>query len=1160
MRLKRLAVNRLPGISQSFEIELAEAGFHVVFGPNGIGKSSICRAVESLYWQDRGPEPPTSVSGEFELDGETWWAEREGPRLRWQRGGEDSLAPDLPPSHTRHCFFLRLLDLMDLSPHGTQDIASEIRRQMSGGFDLDQITTDLFAGAGPRHGRSEWKDFNRASLEIQDAEGRQSGLQRRADQLQSLNRELVEADQGAHRLPALERALGLAGRRQELAALEQEMAILPGALAKLGGNEVEEIERLQAQVDELGERSRELQKQMHDASQAQRDIALPGILEAGELAAWQSKASELGRLELALQAAATDNRSCLAELAAALSAMGGGEVDEVELNLDDHGQLFEFLRDAEAHKARTGVVEERLRLLSQLGGPEGNQHNLDKIRDAADVLRSWLRAPAAQSLGGRIRARPYWLGFACVLVVAGAALGLAVDPLFAVLMAIAAGVAGPVLLPSNPGARDGGRKTAEERFANLGPEGPDIWDIPSVESRLRQLEGEAATLDAHLRRERDRDVERQTLKNELEGLAATETGLEARRQSLQDGLKLAAIRPDTELVDFARGLDQLRSARRKQVGAAAKVADLEARHTALLEEMARILEDHGEAVPTDAATAGARLDNLDRRNTRLIQAQTDQRRAAEQLEQVAGDQAAAGKSLRRIYGRAELEDGDLPGLKALLNSLPHYAGLKHAAQRLASQNELDRAELGKAEEAELAEGNAPALEQLHGELSQKAGKAGELRGEIAEIKAQVEAARSTSNVQDLLSLREQARTKLQDRRFEALFEGAGRFLVGAVEEEHEQTQMPRVFERARNHFSAFTHHGYELRLAKQGQTPRLIASDLASGEGRGLDELSDGTRTQLLLAARLAFAEEVEGGKTLPLFLDEALDQSDPARFAAMVRSLGRVAKDQQRQIFYFTSDPLDIDRIQQALAEENCEKATSSDLGLIRTKAASVSGPGALKVGPRSSVPAPNGASSEEYGAKLGVPVLRPAQGFAAQHFFYVLWDELDLLHDFLVHGIERAGRWKTVSGTALADKLGSRSLSSRQIALRLDLLEVFCELWKQGRGRPVDRQALENSAAVTERYLDDVVAIAAELGGDPERLLAELAEKKDPRLRGFRSASFDQLERYLHDHGYLDDQPILTGDELQLRALTSPAANELAAGPAGECLHRWWNWAAQA
>ena len=118
----------------------------------------------------------------------------------------------------------------------------------------------------------------------------------------------------------------------------------------------------------------------------------------------------------------------------------------------------------------------------------------------------------------------------------------------------------------------------------------------------------------------------------------------------------------------------------------------------------------------------------------------------------------------------------------------------------------------------------------------------------------------------------------------------------------EQTQLPRVFERARNHFSEFTHHNYELRLSKEAMSPRLFAVDLSSGEGRELDELSDGTRAQLLLAARITFAEEVEHGQVLPLFLDEALDQSDPARFVAIVRGLGRVAEDQGRQIFYLTS------------------------------------------------------------------------------------------------------------------------------------------------------------------------------------------------------------------------------------------------------------------
>ncbi|MCH8913936.1 MAG: hypothetical protein IIA33_10265, partial [Planctomycetes bacterium] len=641
--------------------------------------------------------------------------------------------------------------------------------------------------------------------------------------------------------------------------------------------------------------------------------------------------------------------------------------------------------------------------------------------------------------------------------------------------------------------------------------------------------------------------------SELTGFAEAKTGFDARRQKLTDSLKLDAIPPDAELVDFARALDQLRSARLDDESAAGKVDDLEARHASLLSDLAGVLERHGEPRPEDAKTAGAYLNHLADRNARLAQALSDEQRAVGQLEQGATDRSAALDSTTQIYAKASLDDSDLPGLTALLNLLPDYLELKSAATRLEAQIGLDQDALAKAGEAALAGCDGPTLERLQDDLSREAENATGLRNEIAEINAQVNEAKRGSNVQDLIAAREEARTNLLDRRDEALFAKAGKFLIDAVEQEYEQTQMPRVFERARGHFSAFTHHNYELRLGREAKAPRLFAFDLRSGEGRGLDELSDGTRAQLLLAARIAFAEEVEQGKTLPLFLDEALDQSDPARFDAIVRSLGRIANDQDRQIFYLTSDPLDIDRIRHALAEEKYEIAAAIDLGLIRNKAASVSGPAALHVAQRPTIPEPDGLSAEEYGAALGVPLLDAALGYAEQHFFYVLSDDLDLLHDFLANGIERVGQWKTVSDSALAKRLGSRSMSAQQIAVRVELLEVFCELWRQGRGRPVDREALEASAALSERYLDDVATIAEEQGRDPERLLAFLGTSKDPRLKGFRKASTDGLERYLRDNAYLDDQPVLTETELRLRGLASPAANNLPDGVASDLLNRW-------
>ena len=431
-----------------------------------------------------------------------------------------------------------------------------------------------------------------------------------------------------------------------------------------------------------------------------------------------------------------------------------------------------------------------------------------------------------------------------------------------------------------------------------------------------------------------------------------------------------------------------------------------------------------------------------------------------------------------------------------------------------------------------------------------------MRDEIADVRHKRDAARGGNKLQHLIAKREEARANLQNLQDDALFAEAGDFLLKEVEEEHEQAQLPRVLKRAGDHFSHFTLNKYELRLEKSDAQPRLAAKEVRSGKVRQLDELSAGTRAQLLLAARIAYTEEVEQGKVMPLFLDEALDQSDPQRFRAIAASLGCLARDQGRQIFYLSKDPLDVDRIRNALEKAGCKIASEIDLRRIRTGQASVKGPQDLRFYPEPPVPEPGGLSPEEYAELLQVPTFRPILGFAEQHVIYILWDDLSLLRDFLVSHIERGGQWKTVSGTPLAEKLGSRSIDAVEIGLRLDLLEAFCELWKEGRGRPVDRDVLIESDAVSKVFLEKVITIAKELGGDPQRLIAMLRDRGDDRLKGFRTNSIVRLQEYLTENEYLDDRDNLEKDELIRRALTTPAANQLPEGVAKACLERWWEW----
>ena len=325
-------------------------------------------------------------------------------------------------------------------------------------------------------------------------------------------------------------------------------------------------------------------------------------------------------------------------------------------------------------------------------------------------------------------------------------------------------------------------------------------------------------------------------------------------------------------------------------GAAGEVEQLKARHAGLLSDLALVLRKHGEPVPGDAASAKANLGTLSDRSTQLAKAREDERRAIGEVEQASTEHSATVDAIARVYKRASVDAGDLPTLAALLPQLPAYRDLIKSAERLESQIRLDRDELAKAGEGGLADCDRPTLERLKEGLSSASDQAETMRNEIADIRARANEARQGSSLQDLMAEMEKTRATLKDRRDEALLTGAGRFLIDRVEQEFEKNQMPRVLERARRHFSDFTHHGYELRLARDTKHPRLFAIELRNNMQRELDELSEGTRAQLLLAARVAFAEEVERGTKLPLFLDEALDQSDPTRFDAIAHSLGQIA------------------------------------------------------------------------------------------------------------------------------------------------------------------------------------------------------------------------------------------------------------------------------
>ena len=117
---------------------------------------------------------------------------------------------------------------------------------------------------------------------------------------------------------------------------------------------------------------------------------------------------------------------------------------------------------------------------------------------------------------------------------------------------------------------------------------------------------------------------------------------------------------------------------------------------------------------------------------------------------------------------------------------------------------------------------------------------------------------------------------------------------------------------------------------------------------------------------------------------------------------------------------------------------------------------------------------------------------------------------------------------------------------------------MWREGRGKPVDRAALERSGAVSDRYLDGVVELTRELASTGEGLIEALRARDDERLQGFRTKAADSLETFLTEEGYIDPRPILDEPALLARVLATPAAAPLPEPAAAQWVSRWWRLAA--
>ncbi len=536
---------------------------------------------------------------------------------------------------------------------------------------------------------------------------------------------------------------------------------------------------------------------------------------------------------------------------------------------------------------------------------------------------------------------------------------------------------------------------------------------------------------------------------------------------------------------------------------------------------------------SDADEAATLLEDLANRRDRIDTLADSRRTNDEFLDRERKDMDRVVGEIKVILDRLGLDGGPAAETEVsrLLDLLPRFE--KTTRERDDSTRESDRLTARVAEGANLlhdgetAEISEVSLTGLIDAEKQRADELVALIEEINRIELKIDQTRQGSNLQEALAAAGSAMVALEEVRQANRESDLGKLLLDRVERRHEKESRPLVLEKADEYFNLFTGRRYRLEMAGQGGgADRFLALAEDSGQRLELNQLSDGTRAQLLLAVKLAFMTVGEEGARPPIFLDDSLTSADPERFAAVATSLGRLAADEGRQIFYLTPNPTDAAAFGRALAAEGLASAHHIDLAVVRSMAGTAD-PSLLdpaNLPPNIMAPDPTGMSAAEYGAALMVPRPDPWAPRGALHVFFVLNDDLGLVRRLVDGNAATLTRFDQGTDTLIT----AGAITAGEAALvdaGSELWSAWLDGWRLGRARPVTGEFLKDSAAVSGNFLEPVTTALGKCRWDGALLLEAIEAKK---VKGFRVNKLEQLRQELEDADLLAQGDPLTDDDL--------------------------------
>ncbi len=1124
---KKLSVNKVRDIkiSDGFELENFCEGINLIYGPNGIGKSTTAQTIQELLWPGNSELERPSVTGTFVENDTQWFIDIDAGYVTISNSNQTANTPVLGPWENKFRYLLALHEL--IVDKGT-DFARIISSESQGGYDLDSAGKKLKISDRPKKPKNVLNKVKDGEKQIELARNAQLKVIKNQRTLPELKGKLKETITATEKILRLEQATQLIKDKSACALLLAEINTLPEGIGKLKGNETAILNRIKQNRSEINnqiftgkskiQQTQDTITNLHLTSELVNSNVLTNL--SGMLISLEKIEIQINSQNRALITASNGEHTARRNLGEKVSKQQLSFIQIVE-----NKKLTSFARLADKLDAEKVLLDEKQHSLEREENSKVYGLKQDQINSGISCLNNWLETPIQSETTSPI------LRFtAAFLTVLAVLLAVIYNPIWGLLIVVAVVLffmGKPQKLAKNSSNT---RKIFQLHYSKTKLPMPESWETESVIFQLHTL-FELVGIRI-LEDQRIKDLAK--LKKDKSLFSDRLVEFKKTKQLIENQLGFAIDIEPSWLPLLIQNISLWQSSTNALEEAQDQLNVLEQSKISLVKDISEEVRPFHFNIISSSDQASEVLDDLKKRFAEYHLAIQKQKNTENRIIEFKKTLKSLDQENLDLLTGLNLNKSEEFLINDWLNLRPEYLDLKNQLTKQVAIRDHHINQLS--EFPKLLTLNSQEIQEQIAEFTLVSEQRDKLSQQITTIGIEVENTLKGFELADALITHEAALNELVEHGNKAAVALVGSTLLNWVKEESVSNSRPQVFNRAKELITRFTLGHLQLIIENNSGEPEFKAR-VGGSSARPVEELSTGEKIQLLMAVRTAFIEQNEPVQ-LPLLLDEALGTSDDLRAGLIIDALIKISQT-GRQIFYFTAQHDEISKWKSKLQLSGTEYK-EFDLGEIRKLEASKYQ--TFKISPFQfqDPPSHKGLTRMQYGSILNVPNINPLDKNISKLHLWHLIEDNSVLFEFLKLHITNWGQYANLVEFGGKNLVNVKPMLKEKIYAAAKAVKSASESWRIGRGKKVDRFVLQNSSCITDTFINHVSNLADQLSGNAKELINSLENGAVPK---WRKSSTKKLFEFFEDSGYITSDSILSPEDIRIRVLAS-VANEINQG----------------